>query len=312
MNPATVPWAICTGIAVAAGGYAVARPWRRLAPRVDPYAVAVRSRLGAPKAEMLALVSPSDPEHGAVAAVLGPIFASLAARFMRLVGHRDEAALALALDRAGIRGVTPRTYAFQQLAYTVAGIVGGFMVGLSRGGQSAVMMSLVSGFFGATWKRNELDRRTTKRTLTMRAELVPVCQMLAVFARAIPNVQSAVAEVVRRGRGEVVGEFARILGLIESGVAPEAAFRRVADLTPEPAAARLYQRLAVALESGGDIVGALLTQATDLNHSFRDDRLARATRRTTSMVGVNATFMLLPIFVLMGAALPSLVVGSLT
>ncbi len=311
MNPAAIPWAIAAGIAAGAAAYVLARPWRRLGPRVAPYTVAVRSRLGAPPDAMLALVAPVDPDRSAVAAVLGPIVAALAARFMRLVGHRDEAALALALDRAGIRGVSPRSYAFQQLAYTVAGVVGGFAVGLRRGGGGAVVMALVSGFFGATWKRNELDRRTTRRTAAMRAELVAVCQSLAVFARAIPNVQSAVAAVVERGRGEVVGEFARVLGLIESGVAPPAAFRRMGDLTPEPAAARLYQRLAVALESGGDIVGALLTQAAELNHSFRDARLAKATRRTQAMIAVNSTAMILPVMILLAAPIPSMVLGNL-
>lgn len=310
MNPATIPWALCAGIAGATFVYAIGRPWRRLGPRVNAYTVPVRTRLGAPRAEMLALVEPRG-DASAVAVVLGPMVTAASTRLSRLFGHRDEAALALALDRAGVRGVSPGAYGRQQLLYGILGLAGGFALGLTRGGRQAVVMAVVFGFFGATWKRNELTRRTEKRTARIRAELVPVCQMLSVFSRALPNLQDSVLAVCREGRGEVVGELRRILYLISSGSDPAAAFRRLGDLTPEPAASRLYHRLALALESGGDITGALLAQATDLNHQFRDERKARATRRLQGMIVINSTFMILPLFILMAAAFPSMVTGAL-
>lgn len=303
------PFALCAGVSVGSLVYAASRPWRRLAGRLDPYTVAVRARLGAPRAELLALVDAS--EGGALASVLGPIVSAGARRLSALFGHRDEASLALALDRAGIRGVTPADYARQQLLFAVAGLVGGFLLGLSRGGRAAVVLALTSCFFGATWKRNELDKRTTRRTARMRAELVDICGILATFSRALPNLQSATAAVVAECHGEIAGELARVLGLIASGVSPEAAFRRMGDLTPEPSAARLYQRLAVALESGGDIVDALKAHATDLHDLFRDERKARATRRTAGMVIVNSTVMLISLIILMAAAIPSMVLRGL-
>lgn len=310
VRPQAVPWGACAGVAVGALVYAASRPWRRLGPRTSPYTVGVRSRLGGQRDQMLALVAPQPTAAGTIRGVLGPIVTTLSRRFMAVFGYRSYEDLRLALVRAGIHDVTPRSYAYQQLTYGAIGIAVGFALGLTQGGQAAVLLAAGGGFVGSTRKYNELEKRTKKRAERIRLELLLVSRVMAVYARATPNLQAVVARVVQRMRGEVAGELAGVLASIQSGTAPEAAFAAAADLTPEPGAARLYQTLAVAITAGGDIAEALLHQAVDLRDRWRDERKAAADRRTVIMVASNASLLVIPMLILVGAAIFYEVIGS--
>lgn len=310
MNPQALPIAISLGIAVGAFVYSVSRPWRRLGPRVDAYTVATRQRMGQ-DTRLLQLVSPPPTATGAVASVFGPIVAAGVRRVSSLLGHRDEDAVALALDRAGIRGVAPKEYMYQQVTHAGIGLVGGAVVGLLGGIRFSVLMATCGCFMGLLRKRSELDRRTRVRQVRMQAELVNICNVLAIYARATPNLQSVVAMVCDRGHGEVVGELRRVLAAIEGGTPPEVAFNHAAHLTPEPAATGLYRALALAITSGGDLADTLLAQAANLRDRYRDARKERATKRTQLIVASNASLMVLPLLVLIGAGIPYMILSKL-
>lgn len=310
MNPQALPGALCAALAVGLLAYTVMRPWRRLGPRVDAYTVAVRSRMAGPRAQLLTLAPPPSTAAGVLGGVFGPIVATLAQRMSTLLGHRDEAAVALALDRAGVRGVSPRTYAYQQLMYAALGLAAGVGIGFVRGPRIGVFTAVGGCAVGAMRKRSELDRLTRRRQERMRAELVAVCHLLAIRARATPNIQQVVAIVCERGQGEVVGELRRVLAAIETGTSPEAALDAMADVTPEPAAGGLYRALSLAVRSGGDLAETLIAQARDLRNRTRDGRKLRAAKRAQLITVSNASLMVLPLLVLIAAGIPYMFLGT--
>lgn len=310
MNSQAVPLALSGAVCVGALVYAASKPWRRLDPRVDAYTVAARRRMGE-DTQILQLLAPPPTATGVASAVFGPIIAAGVRKVAALLGHRSEDEVALALDRAGISGVTAREYMYQQFTFAGVGLLGGIVVGLVGGVAFSLFLGMCGLFIGAMWKRSELDRRTRHRQERMQSELVNICYVLASHARATPNLQSVVAAVCQRGQGEIVGELRRVLAAIESGTAPESAFQVAAHRTPEPAAANLYRALALAITSGGDLADTLLAQAAGLRDRYRDVRKDRATKRTQFIYASNASLMVIPLLVLIAAAIPYMVLSKL-
>lgn len=288
---------------------AVARPWRRLGPRTDPYTLPARARMGATSGDLLDLLAPPATPRGVLTGVLGPMVRPLARRVGRLVGQHDPQAVALALDRAGIRNVTPQGFALQQLTYAALGLGVGAVSGVVLGTRLGVVAAAVGVVYGPALKRSELERRTRRRRELMDAELLDVCGVMAVFARALPGLQRVTEEVVRWCRGEVATELSRVLWMIQSGTAPEMAFERAAELSPSEAAARLYRTLSHRVAAGGDVADTLLAQAEDLRVARRDAVKARAERRKVGMLILMALLVMWPMLILVASPIPRLITG---
>lgn len=301
MNP-VVP-ALLAGVAVFCTGVAIARPPRPLRGVLEPYTAATRSRLGDRSA---AVVLPDEPSGSVVRRVLGPMATSLARSLSRLQGEGDDQAITLALYRAGVRDVTPEVYRRQQLLYAVAGVVAGSLLGLLASVPLAVVLGGLGGFVGATRKRSELDRLTRLRRLRIRQELGPVCHVFAVLAQTADSLQQVTRMVVERIHGDVADELAYVLDLISAGATPDGAYLRMAELTPEPAAARLYSALATAVAAGGEIADALLAQAEDVRDASREARRAVATRKKFVLMVTTIVFMAPALLIYVAAPLPSI------
>ena len=87
------------------------------------------------------------------------------------------------------------------------------------------------------------------------------------------------------------------------------AFRRIAELTPEPSAARTYHLLASGVERGVDLGNALLALSADIRDARREQLHKDAVRRRAAML-VPTIAILAPIMLLFIAApLPSIVLG---
>jgi hypothetical protein len=71
-----------------------------------------------------------------------------------------------------------------------------------------------------------------------------------------------VQHVAERGDGVVVGDLRDALRLHRGGLSALDAFTRIADMTPEPFAARTYRVLGAAEERGADLGSALLALST--------------------------------------------------
>jgi tight adherence protein C len=297
-----------TGVATAVGQ--VVRPPRRLAPRVRPYAQLSRSRLGTGSADAAVLQAEAGSGQ-ALAAVFGPMARRLAHLLGELIDAAPPETLELRLRQAGFAEITADQNRMRQLAWAVGAMAAGVAVGLALGQSAAVVLLLAGlmGFPGATYWRSRVNRAIESRRARMRVELYTVAQLLAVYTRTGHGPVEAVREVTRRGRGPVVGELAEALGWISGGTAPQAAYERLAEVTAEPAAARLYRTLAAAAHSGGDIARGLLAFGEDLRNE-RAEEIARGAIRRRSAMLVPLLVLVAPVMLLfVAAALPHLVFG---
>lgn len=118
---------------------------------------------------------------------------------------------------------------------------------------------------------------------------------------------NAVKSIVQRGSGEVVAELDEALRLHRAGWSGPDAFRRIAELSPEPFCARTYRILASAEERGADLAGALLSLSEDVRETRRESIKRTATKRRAAML-VPTIAILAPVLILFVAApLPYLI-----
>ena len=304
--------AASVGAASAALVSLVLRPTPRLAPRVRPYTVVTRSALGRgpdPKgaADTSAVVS-----GGTFRRLFGPPVVELGRRLGRVVEWRGDEHLALRLHQAGIYDVTPEEYRLRKVAQGALGAaVFGLAAALLLRAPVATVGALVAGFtFGASRSRARVEHTIEERVGRIRQELYTVNQLLAIHVRTGAGPIQAVQRVVERGRGAVVEELDSVLSWTRRGMSEPDAFRRAADLTPEPSAARTYRLFAAGAERGADLAGALLALSEDLREARREQLRKSAVRRRAAML-VPTIAILAPIMLLFIAApLPSIVLGQ--
>ena len=114
---------------------------------------------------------------------------------------------------------------------------------------------------------------------------------------------------VKNAEGEVVTELRDALQVHKAGTRASAAFRRIADLTPEPYCARTYGLLAIAEDRGADLADALLSLSEDVREARREAIRRSATKRRAAML-IPTIAILAPVMLLfVGAPLPSLLLG---
>jgi tight adherence protein C len=248
--------------------------------------------------------------------VFGPIIRSLAEWSGRLLDRSGEQVSLLKLRQAGwYRAVSEEeslsAYRVAQLRsiaiFSSLGLVAGQVLGLS--GLQRVLLMLLGLVIGATRQRSSLDSAIERRRETMRIEIYTINQLLAMRVRAGGGVVSAVQQVVARGEGGVIAELSDALRLHRSGWRASDAFRRIAELTPEPFCGRTYRLLASAEERGADLAPALLDLAEDVRETRRESIRRSATKRRAAML-VPTIAILAPVLILFVAApLPYLITG---
>lgn len=302
MSPLAVVGALLVGGGLAALAAIALPPPAPLAPRVRPYTVVSRSRLG----------RLPDPvrDAGEVRGVFLPLIVAAARRASRLFEARSDEHVALRLAQAGAPDSTD-AYRIRMAVAGVVGAVAGVLLGTMLGSPGLAVVLSGAGFTaGAARVRGALDRAIASRAQQIRHELATVNQLLAIHLRTGAGPVQAVQRVVDRGRGAVVEELSDALTLTRHGVREGDAFRRIAARTPEPAAARTYLLFATGAERGADLADGLLALAEDLRDARREQLRQAAVRRRAAMlaptIGILAPIMLLFI----AAPLPSLVFGA--
>ena len=279
-------------------------PPRSLASRIHPYLAPARS------------VSHSNRAGDPISEVFGPIVRHMAEALGRLLERSGDQVTILKLRQAGwYRQLREEemvsAYRVTQLRSTAVAVglavVAGWAIGASLI-QRLILIGL-GLLIGATRQRSKMDKAIETRRELMRIEVYTVNQLLAMRVRAGGGVVHAVTSTVARGRGEVISELGDALRLHRAGWRAGDAFRRIAELTPEPFCSRTYRLLASAEERGADLAGALLDLAEDVRETRRESIKRSATKRRAAML-VPTIAILAPVLILFVAApLPSLITG---
>jgi tight adherence protein C len=306
MNIVSLLAAGAIGTGVAGVARLLRTPSPRLAARVRPYAVATRSALGH-VAEPVA----AGTANATLPSLFGPALRSAAARVSGAIDSRGDEQLARLLRQAALGDTTPARYRAQQLSNAAAFAVGAAIVAaITLKTPLIVLAAGGAGFvYGASHTCSRLERALAARAARIRLELYTVNQLLAMQVRTGSGAMQAVQRVVARGRGVVVDELNDVLTWTRSGLGEAEAFRRAAELTPEPSAARTYQLLAAGVERGVDLGGGLLALSTDIRDARREQMHKDAVRRRAAML-LPTIAILAPIMLLFIAApLPSIVLG---
>jgi tight adherence protein C len=272
----------------------------------------LRSRLGPYLSNQVPQVS--HWRGGAVGSVFGPIVHDVANRVGSLVDRSGRDASGLKLRQSGwFKGISEEEmlarYRMVQLRSMVSGVLIGLALGMVVSGSPIVLAVLVvMGLVAGTSRnRGRLDRAIEDRRDRMRIEIYTVNQLMAMRVRAGGGVIHAVRSIVQRGTGEVVSELEEALRLHRSGWSAGDAFRRVAEITPEPFCSRTYRLLAAAEERGADLAGALLSLSEDVRETRRESVKRTATKRRAAML-VPTIAILAPVLILFVVApLPYLI-----
>lgn len=303
--------ALLAAATAALGVRVLVPPRRSLARRLRPYAALSRSRLGTGHADVSVVALTTVDDRSVVGRVLGPIVERLALALGRLIDAADADTISTRLRHAGFRHVEADQYRMRQLAFTVGGVGIGVAMGawVFRSVPMTFLMIACFGFPAATVQRNRVERAIRDRRQRMRNESYTVAQLIAVHIRSGHGPVDAVRSVCELGRGPVIEELREGLRWIGGGTSPQRAYDKLAESTPEPAAARVYRLLSASARTGGDIGGPLLAVGTDLRAERREELARWAVKRRTAML-LPLLLFIAPVMVLfVGAALPSLVMG---
>jgi tight adherence protein C len=310
-DPAIALGCASAALAAAAAAALVVPPTPRLAPRVRPYTVTARTRLGR-DADLVAAGSGEDRTSATVVRLFGPPGRAVVRRLGRLLERRSDDTLALHLRQAGLVDVTPDEYRARVAVHVLlSGLAGAALGALAlHSAPMALGLGGCGAVFGASRLRGRLERGIEDRRERLRLELYTVNQLLAMHVRTGVGPVQATQRVVDRGTGAVVEELTAVLAAMRNGVAEPAAFRRAAELTPEPAAARTYKLFAAGAERGVDLADGLRALSEDLRDARREEIRQSATKRRAAML-VPTIAVLAPVMLLFIAApLPSIVFGS--
>lgn len=303
MTPSTVAASLASALAAGLLVRTLVPPPRRLRARVEPY---LSPRAAARRRHW----------EGPLSAVFGPMLRDLADWVGSRIDRAGGRVTLVKLRQAGwFRGLSEEdmigAYRMRQLATVAGGVLVGVALGQVLDSTLTVrlLLAALGLVVGATRTRGRLESAIEGRRELMKIEIYTVNQLLAMRVRAGGGVIQAVRAIVDRGEGEVVSELDEALRLHRSGWHGPDAFRRIAELTPEPFCARTYRMLASAEERGVDLGSALLSLSEDVRETRRESMKRTATKRRAAML-VPIIAVLAPVLILFVAApLPYLVTG---
>lgn len=280
----------------------IAPPPRRLHRRVQPYRQPTAADVIRQKSD------------GALRSVLGPLFGAVADGVGRLLDRSGQAVTAARLRQAGwLKGMPEHqmTMAYRGMQLrSLGGWAGGALLAgviIDVSVPTAFVLAGLGVVVGATRTKGRLERAVETRRQQMKVEIYTVNQLLAMRVRAGGGVIQAVKAIVERGSGAVVGELDEALRLHRAGWQGPDAFRRIAELSPEPFCARTYRLLAMAEEKGADLADALLALSEDVRETRREAVKRTATRRRAAMLAPTIAILAPVLILFVVAPLPYLI-----
>ena len=164
--------------------------------------------------------SPSDDEvPEAVSAsfrerVLDPIFGRANDFMTRLTPKASMAEMVMRLDRAGRPwGLTPGMWSLMRTSAAVGGTLAALvaMKALPLDGLLPLCVAAIVAFAGILGPSFMLDQKIKQRQMEIRRSLPDVIDLLVVSVEAGLGLDASVQEVIKRRRGPLMDEFARVL-----------------------------------------------------------------------------------------------------
>lgn len=290
-------WAVLAALlsAIATGGFAwqVTNPRRPPQRRLAPYLEVAESRLGGNVP-----LAPEPVFMGeATKRVLGPLAASLRARFSRIVRVKSSDEIVQQLRQAGA--------AFDVQAYRRSNLFWVLLVPLAlatpgillRSTVLAVVLFMAGALIGSRRMSAHLRGLRRRRAQRLRSDLPTVAVMLAAKTANTKSLVVAIKEVTHVGSGPVVEDLARALQLIDGGYGARAAFELISLEAIDPAATRVYRMLATATTGSIDLPSALVALAGELRAQRREEVERTSAKRQLAMNG-PIVFVTMPVLFL--------------
>ncbi|RAN79457.1 type II secretion system protein F [Bacillus sp. SRB_336] len=264
------------------------------AERVEPQLRSVASRSG-----LLA-----QEETGALFGPLGRILRLLVSDAVTRLGRANISVKGLAarLERAG-RSESPLEFRAIQLLWTGAGMVVGLALSLTLlwQGHASVMGGLaltgglmLGGYLGCDYL---LGVRIKHRQGLILAEFPALAELMALAVGAGESAGSALDRVARQSRGELSGEFSKIVAQTRAGMPLVEALGEFSDRLGIPALARFVDGISVAVNRGTPLADVLRAQAQDVRDVAKRELMEAAGRKEIAMM-VPLVFGVLPLTVI--------------
>lgn len=282
-------------------------PRRRLAARVRPYAAGALSRLGRPVVFVPVVVTAPDRA----------VWARVRRRLVGLLhgGTADPLVLSM-LSQSGLYQAAPQHLLGEhRVRQMFAGLIGG---ALALGGAVLVGLAPVASLgsavvgvtAGALRPAAQVDRAINQRRRTLRAEIPPLCQLLALRLRANGSVVAALSQTLERTEGLLVDELAEALAQHRAGGPLDQSLDAAATMTAEPEAARVHRLLAGAIRHGLDVAPELLRVARDARLTHLAGLRRDATRRRAAILLPTVGLLAPLILLFIAAPLPGMILGG--
>ncbi len=246
-----------------------------------------------------ARLRPVAAQSGVVAAVFGPALRDSADRLERLLG--GAASVRRRLERAGI-DKSVHEFRIDQVIWGLVGFGVVAAIGLVRSlsdpGEVVPMgiLCLVAFLFGVLVCDNRLSAKVRERERQIMLEFPVVAELLALAVAAGEGPLAALERVVRRSRGALSSELARVLSEARTGVPVARAFDDFAARTGLPLVARFAEGIGVAIERGTPLADVLHAQAADVREAGRRSLIETGARKEVLMM-VPVVFLVLPVTV---------------
>lgn len=295
-----------TGVFVIAASVLIHRPRRRLAGRVRPYAAAALSRLGRPVVAV-----------PVVSRTAARPWSGLRRRLVGLLhGGTVDPWVVSRLSQSGLyQGGTQHLLGEHRVRQVGTGLGAGVIalgcgvvVGLTP--IAALGLALLGLFTGALRPAARVDKAIEQRRRTLRAEIPPLCQLLALRLRANGSVVTAMSQTLERTEGLLVAELAEALTQHRAGRPLDQALDAAATMSVEPEAARVHRLLAGAIRHGLDAAPELLRLARDARMTHLAGLRREATRRRAAILLPTVGLLAPLILLFIAAPLPGMILGG--
>ncbi|WP_445256773.1 type II secretion system F family protein [Nocardioides aurantiacus] len=243
---------------------------------------------------------PAPPaSSNAFAGVFGPPLQAAGRAVERVLG--GSVSVRRRLERAGLDTDVAQFRVEQVVwglvAFTLAAVPSGLVAVTSPERSVPLLIFCAIAFVsGVLLRENRLSAQVAARERQILQEFPTVAELLALAVAAGESPVAALDRVVRRSRGELSTELARVLAHVRTGTPITRAFDEMSARSGLAVVSRFAEGVAVAVERGTPLSDVLHAQAGDVREASRRALIETGARREVLMM-VPVVFLVLPVVV---------------